>query len=194
MKIILLKDVDNLGLEGEIKSVKPGYARNFLVPNGSAIEATKGNLKNLEIKLRKLEVVRKKRLASADEKKKMLENLSVKIKAKAGDKGRLFGSITSTNIEEEIKKLGFDEINKKDIKIPHVKEVGEYIATVKILEGINAYIKFEVEGEYVVEEKPEKRDYKPRRRRTYNRPAEEGTEVETEAGKDTEESTDKVEE
>lgn len=167
MQIILLKDVENLGLEGEIKNVKPGYARNYLVPFGFAIEATKSNLKNLEKKIKQLEESRKKRLATASEKKAMLEELNIKVSAKVGEKGRLFGSITNNDIAEELHKLGFEDVDKKYIKVPHIKEVGEYIATIKILEGVNANIKFKVEG--IVEEKKEKENKPYHRKRRYTK-------------------------
>jgi|YNPMSStandDraft_1061717.scaffolds.fasta_scaffold00005_15 large subunit ribosomal protein L9 len=154
MKIILLKDVENLGLEGEVKEVKPGYARNYLLPNGFAIEANEKNIKNLEVKLKKLEELRKKRIATASEKKAMLENVLVKIKAKVGEKGKLYGSVTTAEIADYLKNNGY-EIDKKDIKLPHIKEVGEYIATIKIIEGVNAFVKVKVEGEEVKEEKKE---------------------------------------
>ncbi|MCX8058251.1 MAG: 50S ribosomal protein L9 [Spirochaetes bacterium] len=169
MKIILLKDVENLGLEGEIKEVKNGYARNYLLPNGYAIEATDNNIKNLQIKLKKLEEIRKKRLATASEKKEMLENIHVIIKAKVGEKGKLYGSVTTSEIAEFIKNSGYTEIDKKDIRIPHIKEVGEYIASVKIIEGITANVKIKVEGEVVKEEtKEEKKDFKGKRK-TYSK-------------------------
>lgn len=167
MQIILLKDVENLGLEGEIKNVKAGYARNYLIPYGYAIEATKSNLKNLEKKIKHLEESRKKRLATASEKKAMLEALNIKISAKVGEKGRLFGSITNNDIADELHKLGFEDIDKKYIKVPHIKEVGEYVAIIKILEGVSANIKFKVEG--IVEEKKESEKKRPYKRRRYNK-------------------------
>lgn len=165
MKIILLKDVENLGLEGEIKEVKNGYARNFLLPQGFAIEATENNIKNLQVKLKKLEELRKKRLATAAEKKEMLENINVVIKAKVGEKGKLYGSVTTAEIADFIKNSGYTEIDKKDIKIPHIKEVGEYIASIKILEGVYANVKVRVEGEVVQEEKKEvKKEFRGKRK------------------------------
>ncbi len=158
MEIILLRDVENLGLEGEIKKVKPGYARNFLLPKKHAIQATAGNIKSLKRKLEKLEEQRNKRIASAEEKKKMLEDLNIKLEASVGQKGRLFGSITNTNILDQLVKAGFETIDKRHIKVPHVKEIGTYTAQVKLLEGINAHIPFSVipDSKSKVETKKEK--------------------------------------
>jgi len=170
MEILLLKDVENLGLEGEIKKVKKGYARNFLFPRKYAIEATPANLKNLELKLKALEDSRKKKLATAAEKKKMLENLVLEIKAKAGEKGKLFGSITNTQIHEKLVEAGFEEFDKKNIKVPHVKEVGDYTATIKIIESVNASVKFRVIAEVEEKEPPKKFERKRyNRRQDFNR-------------------------
>jgi len=155
MEIILLRDIENLGLEGEIKKVKPGYARNFLLPQKMAILATDGNIKSLKRKLEKLSEQRKKRLASASEKKKMLEDLLLEIEANVGERGRLFGSITNTQILDQLVKSGFETIEKRHIKVPHVKEVGIFHAHVKILEGIYANVPFKV-----VPEKTEEKDNK----------------------------------
>lgn len=166
MEVILLKDVENLGLEGEIKKVKRGYARNYLFPRKFAVEATKANLKNLELRLKSLEESRKRKIATASEKKKLLESLVLEIKAKAGEKGKLFGSITTANVAEKLAEAGFNEFDKKHIRIPHIKEVGTYFASVKVIESIHANVKLNIIGEQ--EEKPEpkrpqKRSYKGKR-------------------------------
>jgi len=161
MEVVLLKDVENLGLEGEIKKVKKGYARNFLFPRKLALEATDATLKNLELKLKALEESRKRKLATASDKKKLLESLLLEITAKAGDKGKLFGSITSAQVAEKLADAGFTEFDKKHIKVPHIKEVGTYTVTVKIIESLNANVKLKVIGE-VEEEKPQVR--KPQKR------------------------------
>lgn len=167
MEVVLLKDVENLGLEGEIKKVKKGYARNYLFPRKLAIEATTATLKNLELKLKALEESRKRKLATANEKKKLLESLSIEIKAKAGEKGKLFGSITTAQVAEKLAEAGFDEFDKKHIRIPHIKEVGIYYASVKVVESVYANVKLSIIGEKEEEKqqvaKSRKRQYKGKR-------------------------------
>lgn len=154
MEVVLLKDVENLGLEGEIKKVKKGYARNFLFPKKLAVEATDSTLKNLALRLKALEESRKRKLATATDKKKLLESLLLEISAKAGEKGKLFGSITSAQVAEKLVEAGFSEFDKKQIKVPHIKEVGTYFASVKIIESVHANVKIKIIGE-VEEEKPQ---------------------------------------
>ncbi len=167
MEIVLLKDVENLGLEGEIKRVKKGYARNYLFPRKLAVEATSSTLKNLELKLKILEESRKRKLATAADKQKLLESLTLEITAKAGENGKLFGSITSAQVAEKLAEAGFSEFDKKHIKVPHIKEVGTYTVVLKIIESLNANIKLKIVGE-VEEEKPQpkrtpKRNFRSRK-------------------------------
>lgn len=166
MEVILLKDVENLGLEGEIKKVKKGYARNFLFPKKLAVEATEATLKNLALRLKALEESRKRKLATAADKKKLLESLVIEIKAKVGEKGKLFGSITTAQISEKLAEAGFNEFDKKHIRIPHIKEVGIYYASVKVVESVYANVKLNIIGEKEEEpetKKQEKRNFKGKR-------------------------------
>jgi large subunit ribosomal protein L9 len=167
MEVVLLKDVENLGLEGEIKKVKKGYARNFLFPRKLAVEATDATLKNLSLRLKSLEESRKRKIATASEKKKLLESLVIEIKAKAGEKGKLFGSITTSQVAEKLAEAGFNEFDKKHIRIPHIKEVGNYNASVKVIESIYANVKINIIGEKEEEKpelkKPSKRNFKGKR-------------------------------
>ncbi len=163
MEVVLLKDVENLGLEGEIKKVKKGYARNYLFPRRLAVEATPSTLKNLELRLKALEESRKRKLATASEKKKLLESLTLEISAKVGEKGKLFGSVTSAQVAEKLIEAGFPEFDKKHIKVPHIKEVGIYAASVKIIESVYANVKVKVVG--LVEE--QKHHQKRTQRKNY---------------------------
>ncbi len=148
MKIVLLEDVDKLGYAGDTKNVKDGYARNYLIPKGVALAATKSNLKVVEQKrksiLRKVE----KRIEEANKTKAALDGVVVEIAAKAGKEGKLFGSVTANDIFEQIedKTEGFD---KKDIKIPEggIKAVGEYEIEIAIYRDIKAAIKVVVKPE-----------------------------------------------
>jgi large subunit ribosomal protein L9 len=148
MKIVLLEDIDKLGYAGDIKSVKDGYARNYLIPKGVVLQATKANLKLVEEKrqsiLRKVE----KRIEAANKTKAVLDGISVEITAKAGKEGKLFGSVTASEIFEKIKDKSA-EIDKKDIRTPDggIKAVGEYDIEVAIYRDIKAAIKVVVKPE-----------------------------------------------
>ncbi len=117
MKVIFLKDVKGKGKKGEVKKVAPGYARNFLIKNGYAVEATPGNLKALEAQKRKAQQKAQEELEEAKKLKEKLENITVEITAKAGEGGRLFGSVTSKQIAEELKKQFDIKIDKRKIEL-----------------------------------------------------------------------------
>ncbi len=148
MKIVLLEDVDKLGYAGDIKNVKDGYARNYLIPKGIALAATKSNLKVVEEKrqsiLRKVE----KKIEEAKKVKAALDGVVVEITAKVGKEGKLFGSVTSNEIYEKLKDKT-EGIDKKDIKIPEggIKSVGEYDIEIAIYRDIKASVKVIVKAE-----------------------------------------------
>ncbi len=148
MKIVLLEDVDKLGYAGDIKTVKDGYARNYLIPKGIALAATKSNLKVVEEKrqsiLRKVE----KKIEEAKKVKAALDGVVVEITAKVGKEGKLFGSVTSNEIYEKLKDKT-EGIDKKDIKIPEggIKSVGEYDIEIAIYRDIKASVKVIVKAE-----------------------------------------------
>ncbi len=142
MKIVLLEDVDNLGYAGDIKEVKDGYARNYLIPKGKVLQATKNNLRLVEEKRRNILRKVEKRIETANKIKEALEGITVEIEAKAGEKGRLFGSVTTADIFEHIKDKAKD-IDKKDIKLPEggIKTVGEHNVEIAIYRDIKAVFK-----------------------------------------------------
>lgn len=146
MKVILNKDVKDLGKKGELVNVSDGYAKNFLIPRKIAViaDATAMNeLKNREMSKAHHLAVEK---ANAEAAAKTLEGQSVKVVAKAGANGRLFGSVTSKEIAEQIKKQYNIEIDKKKIVIDDIRSFGTFEGTVKIYSGISAKI-FVVVGE-----------------------------------------------
>ena len=148
MKVILLKDVKNVGKKGEIKEVSDGYARNFLIPRGFAIEASKGNLKHLLYE-KKQEKEKEERIKKRSE--EILNKLSKRvweIKVKAGSAGKLFGSLTSSSVAEILSKAIGEEINKRWIKVKKpIKEIGIYNIDVKLPGGVTGKIKVKIEGE-----------------------------------------------
>ncbi len=132
MKVILISDVENVGVVGDVKDVKNGMARNYLFPHKLAIKATESNLKAWKskieaIKLRKTEVLENVK-AFAEK----LEGLEISIPAKAGEEDRLFGSVTSQNISDALGEKGF-EISRKDILLEEtLKELGTYTVGLKL--------------------------------------------------------------
>ncbi|NTV06742.1 MAG: 50S ribosomal protein L9 [Chlorobiaceae bacterium] len=147
MKVILRNNVATLGDAGEVVAVKNGYANNFLIPQGMAIRATEGTLKALETEkkqqTKKIELQRK----SAREHAQKIEQMSLKVFAKAGDSGKLFGTVTSADIADALKAQGID-IDRRKITIEApIKSLGKYEADAKIFQDITVKVHFEVEAE-----------------------------------------------
>jgi len=145
MQVILIQDVDNLGGKNELVTVKNGYARNYLIPQKFAVEASPSNLKQLE---EKLKVKAKKEAAMLAEINKVVEVLKsspVKVGAKTGTSGKIFGAVTSLQIARAIRDQKGYEIDRKRINIvDEVKELGSYKATIDFGNGNNTEIEFEV--------------------------------------------------
>ena len=160
MKIILKQDFDILGNAGEIKEVKDGYARNFLIPRGIALLASASNIKHFE-DIRKQQTRKTQR--ETDKAKKtldQLEKVKVEIKAKVGEEDKLFGSVTSQMIYDRLVELGFEGLDKKKIMLPeHIKTLGEHPVEIKLYTGVIAKImisvKDELETEQVIEAQEE---------------------------------------
>ena len=144
MKIILKQSVDNLGGEGEILEVKVGYARNYLIPKGWAKQATKVNIaateRAIDDRLKKEAKTRENLEALG----KQLDKLSLKFELKAGDEGKLFGSVTSQMIVDGIAEKGYT-VNKKEIEIEEtINHVGKYFVDVKLGHGLSGRVKIKV--------------------------------------------------
>lgn len=145
MKVILQKDVSNLGDAGDLKEVADGYARNFLLPNRLAIRANEGSAKVIEHQ-RKLAAMKKdKRVKSMKEIATLIESKEFQVFAKVGENDKLFGSVTSIDIASALKKEGI-EVDKRKIEIPeHIKSLGNYQVKLKLTDGITTIIKLKVE-------------------------------------------------
>ena len=148
MEVILKKNVDKLGYTNEIVKVKPGYGRNFLIPQGYAILATASARKAHEEVMRQKAHKESKLLSEAQELAAKLETLTVSIATKAGENGKIFGSVNTVQLSEALKKAGFD-IDRKSLKIKDepIREIGTYEAEVNLHKGIKPIFKFEVVGE-----------------------------------------------
>lgn len=148
MQVILVQDVDNLGAANDLVTVKNGYARNYLIPQKVAVEANPSNLKQLE---ERLKVKAKKEAVLLMEIHKVTEVLKaspVKLGAKTGTSGRIFGSVTPLQISRAIRDQKGYEIDRKRITIPEeVKELGTYKASIDFGNGNITEIEFEVVGE-----------------------------------------------
>lgn len=145
MKVILLADVKGKGKAGDVVKVNDGYARNMLFPKGLAKEATAGNLKNLEHQKAIAAEQEAERKAEAEATAKNLADLTVKIETKAGDNGKLFGSITSADIADACKEQAGIEIDKKKIVLDApVKQAGNVEVQVKLYPEVTAKLKVEI--------------------------------------------------
>ena len=145
MKIILKENMKNLGHQGDVVEVKNGYANNFLFPRGMAVMATASNLKIHEENNRQGALKREKMKTDALSLAEQLKEMSITIGTKAGANGKIFGSVTSIQIADAIRKLGH-EVDRKAIIIneEHIKTLGTYTAKLKLMKDMIAEIKFEV--------------------------------------------------
>jgi large subunit ribosomal protein L9 len=141
MEVILQQDLDELGLEGDIVKVAKGYARNYLIPKGIALEAISQNIKAVEQRRKKIEVNRLKAKESAEQVKQQLEEIEITIEHKAGEEGKLYGSVTSMDIATYLESKGLIIDRKKIILEKPIKELGEFNASVKIYPEVTGEVK-----------------------------------------------------
>jgi large subunit ribosomal protein L9 len=145
MEIILLQKVDNLGDLGEKVNVKSGYGRNFLIPSGKAIPATEANLKVFEQRRAELEKEAKDKLQAAEARKTKLDGMEVSITCKAGDEGRLFGSVGTADIAKAISGAG-ESVEKKEVMLPNgaFRVAGEYEVDLHLHADVDVTIKLTI--------------------------------------------------
>jgi large subunit ribosomal protein L9 len=148
MDIILIQDVDNLGGANEVVKVRNGYARNFLIPQKFAVEASPSNLKQLAEKRKQIEKKEQKMLSAINEVIAKLKEGALKIGAKSGTSGKIFGTVTSLQLARAIREQKGYEIDRKKITLPdEVKELGAYKATIDFGNGHSTELEFEVVSE-----------------------------------------------
>ena len=145
VEVILMKKVANLGNLGEKVDIRAGYGRNFLIPKGYAVPATADNLKRFEERRSELEQLAAEAYAIADERREELDGRSVTIARKAGDEGRLFGSVGTGDIAEAVVALGF-KLNKQEVRLPagSFRATGHYEVVVHLHPEIDATLKIEI--------------------------------------------------
>lgn len=148
MLVILKEDMPNLGFKDEVVEVKPGYGRNFLIPQGKAVIASDSALKVLAEKQRqqakKLEAEKNHAEAIA----KKLEGTTLEFEVKTSGQGRIYGSVGAAHVADALEELGFAEINRKMLVVPgNIKEVGEYVARVRLHKDVTVEIPFTVKSD-----------------------------------------------
>ncbi|WP_265445707.1 50S ribosomal protein L9 [Acetivibrio straminisolvens] len=148
MKVILKEDVKGLGKKESLVDVSDGYARNFLIPKGLAVEANASNMNIMQSKKEAEKNKKERELAQAKELAEKLKNIVVTLKAKAGENGKLFGSMTSKDVSDYLKKQHKLDIDKKKINLPEsIKSLGTYEADVKLYPGVSAKLTVKIEQE-----------------------------------------------
>jgi len=148
MDVILIKDVDNLGAAHEVVKVRNGYARNFLIPQKYALEASPSNMKQLEEKRKQLKKKEDLMMAAINEVIAKLNEGPIKLGAKTGTSGKIFGSVTSLQLSRAIREQrGYDIDRRKISIVDEVKELGIYKATIDFGNGHSTELSFEVTGE-----------------------------------------------
>ena len=144
VQVILSEDVQSLGQAGELVNVKPGFAFNFLIPQGKAIAATEANKRELEHQQRVIAEKVRRELEVLEGERKKIEGVVVEISAQAGEEGKLFGSVTTLQISEKLAEQGI-EVDRRRIDLPEaIKTLGEHAVVVKLHRQLTATIKVRV--------------------------------------------------
>ncbi len=194
MKVILKENIEHLGFKDEVVVVKNGYGRNYLIPKGVATLATESAVKVLEENLRQSAVKNQKIKDEAQKTADALNEIVVQVKVKAGEKGKIFGSVTTAQLAEAIEKAGH-KVDKRYIKIKGdaIKNVGSYEAAIRLHMEVDAVVKFDVvtDGK-VVKEKAEKKPRAEKKEKATEEPKAE--EVKVEASEEVVEEAPAVEE
>ena len=148
MQIILLENIVNLGGLGDTVNVRAGYARNFLLPQGKAVPATKANLEEFEARRAELEAQAAAKLAEAEARKVQIEALELSVAVKAGDEGKLFGSLGNRDIADLIVAAGV-EVTKSEVRLPEgpLRTLGSFDITVQLHAEVTADLKLQVVAE-----------------------------------------------
>ncbi|MBO6939149.1 MAG: 50S ribosomal protein L9 [Deltaproteobacteria bacterium] len=148
VNVVLKKDVSTLGLSGDVVKVRPGYARNFLIPRGMAVIASRANVKQIEhekqLALQRLEQMR----AKAQEDAKRFDGLTLHVAKQVADveEGKLFGSVSLADIMEALEVKGFEDVDKKQVVLPEdaIKRTGSYEIHIRLMAGVEVPVKLEV--------------------------------------------------
>jgi large subunit ribosomal protein L9 len=153
LNVVLQKDVAHLGKGGDVVKVSPGYARNYLVPQGLALPASEGNVKRFEHIKRVANEVATKARAEAQGSAAKLSTVEIKLTARAGSEGKLYGSVTTKDIEAALKSRGF-AVDKKKLSVDPIRSVGTYEVVAHLAPEVKATFKVTVVAEAVEAAKP----------------------------------------
>jgi large subunit ribosomal protein L9 len=146
-KVILQEDIDKLGHRGDVVTVKPGYARNFLLPQKLAIEATLGNMKALERIRTSLAKKTATELDAAQKQAALLNGVELRFTRKTGENEQMFGSVTTADVAESLAAQNF-KVDKRQVQLPEaIKALGEYPVTIKVFRDVTAQVKVYVSKE-----------------------------------------------
>ncbi len=141
MRIILRQDVESVGKAGDIVEVKNGYARNYLIPQGLALEASKGNLRRFEQEKKSLELQRNREKKTAEKEAEKLNDTSITISVSVGEEDKLFGSVTSQDIANALEEKGFKLDKRKILLDEPIKALGIYSVPIKLHPDVEAKVK-----------------------------------------------------
>ncbi len=146
MKIILMQDFESLGFEGDIVDVARGYARNYLFPKGVAIEASNSNLKAMDMRKGKIMANHTKDKEAAERVREKISQVTITVRQKVGEEGRLYGSVTSRDIAQELESEGIVVDRRKIVIDETIRALGEFEVPIKLHPEVMAKIKVVVEG------------------------------------------------
>ncbi len=148
MELILKEDIEKLGYKNDVVTVRSGYGRNYLIPRGLAVIATPSSKKMLEETLKQRAHKEEKLVNEAESMAEKLTKAAIKVVTKAGEKGKIFGSVSNIQLAKSLKDAGF-EIDRKNISLAqdNIKELGSYTATVKLYKKVQSELTFEVIAE-----------------------------------------------
>ena len=148
MKVILTQDVKSVGKKGQVIDASDGYARNFLIPKKLAVLADAANMNELKTKQEANKYKKDMSMAAAKEVAEKMKNFQITFKLKAGENGKIFGSVTSKDIADELNRKYFVEVDKKKVVLDDsIKNLGEYNVEIKLFEGISGTLKVNVINE-----------------------------------------------
>jgi len=148
MKVILMQDVHNLGKKNDMVNVNDGYARNYLIPKGLAIEASASAINEMKMKQNAEKTRKENELANAKKLKEKLSGISLTFVSKAGENGKLFGSITSKDISDKLEKEHKITVDKRKIILPEaIKSLGTHEVEIKLHAGVSSILKVVVKNE-----------------------------------------------
>lgn len=147
MKVILTREIDTLGFEGDTVNVAKGYARNYLIPKGFALEANNRNIRLIEMQKKKIDERRLKAKETAEKVKDDIKKKVITINQKAGEEDKLYGSVTSMDIAEQLEKLGIEIDRRKIVLEKPIKSLGEYEVAIKLHPEVTGTLKVVVAAE-----------------------------------------------